>query len=116
MNTEQHKPADPGPPGVASLTERLLMQRGDEMADQTDCGPWMSEAGDALSPQALSLQLANLIQHYTHRRSSTAAHAVLQTLDRLRQHPGNQWDMADRCACLRLRTHWQMLAQTSRKG
>lgn len=92
------------------------------MPDQTDCPPWiidpglLFEGGDALSPQALSIRLANLIHHYTERRSSAAARAVLQTIDRLRQHPGNQWDMADRCACLRLRAHWQMLAQTSREG
>lgn len=85
------------------------------MPDQTDCTPLIFEASDTLSPQALSVRLANLIYHYTDRRSSAAARAVLQTIDRLRQHPENQWDMADRCACLRLRAHWQMLAQISRE-
>lgn len=74
------------------------------------------EPGKERSLQALRLRLGTLIHRYVDRRSNSAAQAVLETIDILRQHPDNHWDMADHCACLRLRAHWQMLAQTSHKA
>ena len=66
-----------------------------------------------LSPDAIERRLGDLIRHYVQGRSPTIARSVVGCIEALCAHPGFEGDWADRCAYLRLRTHWRWLAEAA---
>jgi hypothetical protein len=65
----------------------------------------------ALAPEAVRQRLGNLIRHYARTRSPAIARSVVRHIDALCSHPELECDATERCAYLRLRTHWRWLAQ-----
>lgn len=70
----------------------------------------------SVSVDRLQSPLALLMSRYVKNPSRSAAAAVIEAIDRRRQEPHPAWTADERCACLRLRAHWQMLTFTSPKG
>jgi len=50
------------------------------------------------------------IRRFAERPGKAAAVAVVESLGRLCHHPANGLDTPTRCALLRLRAHWRMVA------
>ncbi|MCB1773313.1 MAG: hypothetical protein KDI88_06820 [Gammaproteobacteria bacterium] len=61
----------------------------------------------------IAQQLVPLIRRYAQTRSAQIAHAVVRHIDMLRDHPAFDGRADGRCAYLRMRSHWRLLAATS---
>lgn len=62
------------------------------------------------SADSIRQQICNLIRRYVENRSSTIAVSIVQHIEALCDHPGFNGTSSDRCAYLRLKTHWRWLA------
>jgi hypothetical protein len=65
---------------------------------------------------ALRTRAGDLIRHYVQTRSTDAAAAVADVLERLYWHPDFAQESRNRCELQRLRAHWLMLAFVSRRA
>lgn len=65
------------------------------------------------SPDTIEQRLGQLIRHYLQTRSPAIASSVVRHIEILCAHPGFEGDSAERCAYLRLKTHWRWLANAS---
>jgi hypothetical protein len=81
------------------------------MTDETEhpsCFAWLSQ----LPPDAIERRLGDLIRYYVRWRSPAVAQSVVSHIEALCAHPQFEGGASERCAYLRLRSHWRWLAQT----
>ena len=70
-------------------------------------GANLSAATDA---DGVARQLALLVRRYAETGSVHIAQAILRHIDLLHTHPAFDASSGERCAYLRLRSHWRLLA------
>jgi plasmid stabilization system protein ParE len=67
-------------------------------------------AHDISSTDRVQQRLRSLIRDYAQTRSPATADAVVRLIESLSDHPAFSGRGAERCAYLRLKTHWRCLA------
>ena len=78
--------------------------------------PFDPNRSQAATAEEIEQRIGCLIRHYLRSRSPAIALSVVRHIEALCNHPGFEGDAVQRCVYLRMRAHWQWLAQIDPPG